>query len=141
LLIDTDSVLWLPPVIMSDLERWKMPYVPWGRRSPHWAALTPESSHPESWICESSVFSRPTTRKMTLHPVLNPSHCQSSIMQLPSANSKIQPEAWPSQTCSSLVSSSSCGQGSMLTAPSRNPPHFDYRTFTSSAIISTYDTP
>jgi hypothetical protein len=92
-LIDTDPVPWLPPVIVSDLERWKMPYVPWGRRSPHWAALTPASSLPENWICDSNVFSRPTTRKMTLHHVLNPSPCQSSIMPLPSANFKIQPKA------------------------------------------------
>jgi hypothetical protein len=140
-LIDTDPVPWLPPVIASDLEQWKMPYVPWGRRSPHWAALTPESNHPESWICDSVVFSRPTAKTMTHRPGLNQSHCQSSIMPLLSATYKTPPKAWPLQTCSYSVSSSSCDQGSMPIAHRQNPPHSDYKTSTSSAIINASVTP
>jgi len=32
---------WLPAVLRSALEPWKEPFEPWGRRSPHWDALTP----------------------------------------------------------------------------------------------------
>jgi hypothetical protein len=38
---DTASVPWLPVGLRSALERWKAPFVPWDRRSPHWAATTP----------------------------------------------------------------------------------------------------
>jgi hypothetical protein len=32
---------WLPPPLQSALARWKAPFVPWGRRSPHWVTRTP----------------------------------------------------------------------------------------------------
>jgi hypothetical protein len=40
---DIATVQWLPPGLQSVLERWKVPFVPWGRRSPHWDAWIPAS--------------------------------------------------------------------------------------------------
>jgi hypothetical protein len=46
MLIDTAWERWLPPALLSRLERWKHPFVPWGRRSPHWATRTPGCNNP-----------------------------------------------------------------------------------------------
>jgi hypothetical protein len=40
MLIDTAWARWLPPGLRSRLERWRQPFVPWGRRTPHWAFQT-----------------------------------------------------------------------------------------------------
>jgi hypothetical protein len=37
---DIGLARWLPVGLQSALERWKEPFVPWARRSPHWAAPT-----------------------------------------------------------------------------------------------------
>jgi hypothetical protein len=43
--ISTEQAWWLPPVLKSALAQWRAPFVPWGRRLPHWACLTPGSNH------------------------------------------------------------------------------------------------
>jgi hypothetical protein len=40
LLTDTEQAPWLPAALRSAHERWKEPFVPWARRSPHWATIT-----------------------------------------------------------------------------------------------------
>jgi hypothetical protein len=32
----TAQAWWLPAVLQSELEQWREPFMPWGRRSPHW---------------------------------------------------------------------------------------------------------
>jgi len=46
---DTASVKWLPPALLSGLERWRRPFVPWARRSPHWVSVTQDSKPPDDW--------------------------------------------------------------------------------------------
>ncbi len=41
----TALVSWLPAGLQSALARWKMPFVPLGRRWPHWDAMTPAFNH------------------------------------------------------------------------------------------------
>ena len=57
-----------PAVNRSDLERWKMPYVRWARRFPHWGPQTPESRPPTASIsaCSASsvVIHAPTQRRL-----------------------------------------------------------------------------
>jgi hypothetical protein len=48
MLSDTEWARWLPPALLSKVERWKQPFVPWGRRSPHWAMRTPGCKHPDA---------------------------------------------------------------------------------------------
>jgi hypothetical protein len=38
--IGTEWAHWLPAVVRLGHEQWRAPFVPWGRRSPHWAAQT-----------------------------------------------------------------------------------------------------
>jgi hypothetical protein len=38
--IGTGWAHWLPAVVRLGHEQWRAPFVPWGRRSPHWAAQT-----------------------------------------------------------------------------------------------------
>ncbi len=40
MLRDIEWAQWLPPALLSRLERWKLPFAPLVRRSPHWATLT-----------------------------------------------------------------------------------------------------
>jgi hypothetical protein len=40
---DIAKAQWLPPGLRSVLEQWRVPFVPWGRRSPHWDAWIPAS--------------------------------------------------------------------------------------------------
>jgi hypothetical protein len=49
---DTGWARWLPPTMQSKLEQWKAPFVPLGRRSPHWDTKTPDYSHPADWISD-----------------------------------------------------------------------------------------
>jgi hypothetical protein len=37
-LIDTPPASWLPVAVQSALAQWRVPFEPWGRRWPHWAA-------------------------------------------------------------------------------------------------------
>jgi hypothetical protein len=37
---DTAWEQFLPPALQSNLERWRAPFKPWGRRSPHWVTPT-----------------------------------------------------------------------------------------------------
>jgi hypothetical protein len=71
---DTEWEQLLPPTLRSALERWKAPFVPWGRRSPHWAIKTPGCRHRENLTSDSIGNSKATTKPT--HPLheLNPSH-------------------------------------------------------------------
>jgi hypothetical protein len=42
-------VPWLPAGLLSALAQWKGPFVPWGRRSPHWAVPTRAYSLRGNW--------------------------------------------------------------------------------------------
>jgi hypothetical protein len=42
---DTALAPWLPAMLKSTLKRWRMPYMPLARCSPHWASLTPDCNH------------------------------------------------------------------------------------------------
>jgi len=44
--IDIEMEPWLPASLKCALERWKTPFVPWDRRSPHWAAPTHDYNPP-----------------------------------------------------------------------------------------------
>jgi hypothetical protein len=68
---DIAKAQWLPPGLRSVLEQWKVPFVPWGRRSPHWDAWIPASKVP---VNSTSTFSdsSPHTKSKTLpHPESN----------------------------------------------------------------------
>jgi hypothetical protein len=77
-LTDTEAAHLLPPALQCNLERWKQPFTPWGRRSPHWATMIPGCSHLESWTSDSSDNFRPTQKKTRPHLESNPSHYKSS---------------------------------------------------------------
>jgi hypothetical protein len=63
----------LPVGLKSVLARWKQPFVPWGRRSLHWAAPTHDSKPRENLIY-ASHDSCPRTKNVThLQLGLNPS--------------------------------------------------------------------
>jgi hypothetical protein len=40
---------WLPSSVQSQLKQWQKPFVPWGRRWPHWDAQTPGSLRKVPW--------------------------------------------------------------------------------------------
>jgi hypothetical protein len=61
-LIATDWVSWLPPALQSRLERWKEPFEPWGRRSPHWDTTTHDSSRRVASTSVYTVNCNVTTR-------------------------------------------------------------------------------
>jgi hypothetical protein len=39
-------------IMQSKLEQWKAPFVPLGRRLPHWDTKTPDYSHQVGWISD-----------------------------------------------------------------------------------------
>ncbi len=56
---DTASVKWLPPALLSGLERWRRPFVPWARRSPHWVSVTQETRVHLFWVHVPSCLPLP----------------------------------------------------------------------------------
>ncbi len=79
-LTDTEAAHLLPPALQCDLERWRQPFEPWGRRSPHWATKIPGCNHLGNWTYDSSGNFRHTQKMTRLHLALNQSHCKSSSM-------------------------------------------------------------
>jgi hypothetical protein len=63
---------YLPPILRSNLAQWRVPYVPWGRRSPHWASAIPDFSRPVSWISAYSDNYKHTLKKIPPPPESNP---------------------------------------------------------------------
>jgi hypothetical protein len=76
--IATEVAPWLPPVLKSNLEQWRAPFVPWGRRWPHWASLTPICSSRESSTSVSNGNLTHTTNKMIRQHASSPSRFMSS---------------------------------------------------------------
>jgi hypothetical protein len=62
----TAPVPWLPVALRCALEQWKEPFVPLGRRLPHWAAGTHVCNPRANWIYAYPDNS-PPTRKKILH--------------------------------------------------------------------------
>jgi hypothetical protein len=46
---DTEWEQWLPPALTSKLERWRVPFEPWGRHLPHWDSQIPACNIRENW--------------------------------------------------------------------------------------------
>jgi hypothetical protein len=67
-LTDIEWEKWLPLALRSKVEQWRQPFVPWGRRSPHWATEIPGCSPRENWIFDYSANCRPTQRTTHLLP-------------------------------------------------------------------------
>jgi len=68
---DTVPVQWLPASLQSALEQWRAPFVPWGRRSPHWAARTHTSQQMENSTSDARDNSRPTKSRIYPHHASN----------------------------------------------------------------------
>jgi hypothetical protein len=62
---NTVPVQWLPAGLQSALEQWRAPFVPLGRRSPHWAARTHASQQTENLTSDLRDNSRPTNTSTT----------------------------------------------------------------------------
>jgi len=129
----TELAPWLPPVLASALAQWRTPFEPWGRRSPHWAALAHACNRPEDWICAYTDFSKLTQRKMTHPHGSSQYHSPSSRMLSPSVSCNAPANISPSPTCSSLASSFCCARGNTQPVPTQIPRHSDFRTSTSTA--------
>jgi hypothetical protein len=97
---------WLPAALLSALERWRAPYVPLGRRWPHWAARThafnPLVNSTYAWPGNSHHIKRQTHHQ----PESNRYHSPSSHTLPTLPTSPIPRKDTPSQTC--LSSASSC---------------------------------
>jgi len=70
---DTASVRWLPPALLSRLERWRQPFVPWARRSPHWVSVTQDSKHLDDWTSVYTDNSKLIQKRTHPRQELNPS--------------------------------------------------------------------
>jgi hypothetical protein len=139
-LTDIGWAQWLPPVLQSSLEWWNWPYVPWARRSPHWAIAIPDCSPRGSWTSTSIVSSKPTPRS-THHP------CASSpFLYKSSSTSSFNPTALLKVASTLLdkwspwVSSSFCAPGNMRTQTTLTPPLSDSKMSTCFGIapVSTF---
>jgi hypothetical protein len=108
LLTDTAWAPWLPVGLQSDLERWKVPFVPWGRRSPHWAAPTHGCSLSVNWTSASANNFLPIANETHHHIALNQSRCPSSLMLHNNVYTPTFLNPMPSPTCFSWGFSSSC---------------------------------
>jgi hypothetical protein len=58
---------WLPVALQLNLEQWRMPYAPWGRRSPHWAVPT-HASKPRESLTSGYPANYPPIQKTIRHP-------------------------------------------------------------------------
>jgi len=73
-LTDTEWEPWLPLALRSKLEQWNQPFVPLGRRWPHWAITTPGSNSPVNSTYGCIANYRHTLRKTHRQPGSNPFH-------------------------------------------------------------------
>jgi hypothetical protein len=62
----TEQGSWLPNNIKFRLKRWERPFVPWGRRWPHWDSQTPGSPRKVPWTLGLPANWQPMPR--TTHP-------------------------------------------------------------------------
>jgi hypothetical protein len=66
--ITTEVAPWLPVRLKSVLEWWMEPFVPLGRRSPHWAAQTLGYNPQENSTYSYPASSAPIKKKILHHP-------------------------------------------------------------------------
>jgi hypothetical protein len=93
-----ESAPWLPAAIKSTVERWKARFVPWDRRSPHWAAPTHASPPQENLISAFPVNSLPTKSKTRPQHASSPFLFPSSPKPLPYATAPTHPPPRQSPT-------------------------------------------
>jgi hypothetical protein len=72
---DTEWERWLPQTMQSGLERWKVPFVPWGRRSPHWDTPTHACTHRDALTSGFTDNFKPTQKQIHPHTESNQYHC------------------------------------------------------------------
>jgi len=89
----------LPPTMQSALEWWKAPFVPWGRRSPHWAIKTLGYRHRGNLISDYIDNYKATTKQTHPHHELNPSHFSFYNTSSPNAIGHQIPSTMPGLTC------------------------------------------
>jgi len=131
--IATEVAPWLPPVLKSSLEQWRAPFVPWGRRWPHWASPTPVCSSRESSTYVSNANLKHMTNKMTPQHASNPSLSMSSPWPSTRSDCLTPQKRTLLRTCSSWASSSCFAQENMQTVTIPTPPRSASMTSTSSA--------
>jgi len=68
---DTAPVQWLPAGLMSALEQWKVPFMPWVRCLPHWAAQALASLQMENSALDSHNNYQPTKNRTRPHLASN----------------------------------------------------------------------
>jgi hypothetical protein len=78
LLTDTEWEPWLPPALLSKLEQWNQPFVPLGRRWPHWAIKIPGSNSPVNSTYGCTANYKHIPRKTHCQPGSNPFHSRLS---------------------------------------------------------------
>jgi hypothetical protein len=100
-LIATEWDSWLPPDLLSKLERWKQPFVPWARRSPSWDSLTPGSKRPENWTSAYTANSSCTRSRIPHQLESNPYPYKSYNWQSNIVTNPIMLTRMPSLICSS----------------------------------------
>jgi hypothetical protein len=89
---------YLPPVLQSNLERWRAPFVPLGRRSPYWASATPDFSPLESSTYAYTDNSKLMLNKIRHPPASNPYPCKSYNISYTNATSQRTKEQMPLHT-------------------------------------------
>jgi hypothetical protein len=72
---DTEWERWLPQTMQSGLERWKVPFVPWGRRSPHWDIPTHACTHRDALTSGFTDNFKPTQKQIRPHTESNQYRC------------------------------------------------------------------
>jgi hypothetical protein len=89
----------LPPDLRSKLAQWKQPFVPWGRRSPHWAIGTPGCKTLGRLTSGYTGSYRPITKLTLPHTESNQSLSKSSNKRFASATYPMSHTSTLSDTC------------------------------------------
>jgi hypothetical protein len=112
---DTAMGSWLPATLRCELERWKAPFAPLDRASPHWACPTLDSNRQENSTYDCLGNFQPTKNRTPPPPVSSLSHFQSWRTQWPSPALPIHQQLPRLPTCSSSGSSFYYAPGNMPT--------------------------
>jgi hypothetical protein len=133
---DIGREAWLPAGLKSALEPWKRPFVPWGRRSPHWDTRTQESHHPVLSTLDCNASSPAMKDKTQPQIAKSPSPYTSSFMPPPPLWGTRPTEAKRSPTCSSSPTTFSSVQENTPSLPLPTQHHSAFDMSTSSTAIA-----